>query len=80
MAHQTWFLIVLHLKFKLNYFHKAGWEQDWIDMAKDIVRFEFDCKYSGKYDNPVSIPADSEPATPSVVGSHLDLMCHLLTL
>ena len=67
-------------KFKLNYFCKAGWEQDWIDTAKVIVCFEFNHKYSGKYNDPVDIPVDLEPATPSAVGSHPDLMCHLHTL
>jgi hypothetical protein len=36
---------VLHPRHKLGYFKNAGWEQDWIDTAKDLVRDEFDRSY-----------------------------------
>jgi hypothetical protein len=36
---------VLHPHHKLGYFRNAGWEQDWIDTAKDLVHDEFDQSY-----------------------------------
>ena len=38
--------LVLHPRHKLRYFKKAGWEDDWIDTAQDIVRTEFDQTYA----------------------------------
>ena len=32
---------VLHPRHKLHYFKKAGWEEGWIETARDIVRAEF---------------------------------------
>ena len=51
---------VLHPRHKLDYFKKAGWEQAWIDKAKEIVRAEFErsYKYSGD-------PIFAEPTTVS---------------
>jgi hypothetical protein len=37
---------VLHPRHKLKYFKDAGWEQDWIDTAKDIVQAEFNRSYA----------------------------------
>ena len=35
-------LLVLHPRHKLHYFKTAGWEDDWIETARGIVREEFD--------------------------------------
>ena len=32
---------------KLDYFCAAGWEEEWIDAAREIVREEFDRGYAG---------------------------------
>jgi hypothetical protein len=37
---------VLHPRHKLEYFKAAGWDQDWIDTAQDIVEAEFDRSYA----------------------------------
>jgi hypothetical protein len=39
-------VLVLHPRHKLAYFAKAGWEDDWIETARNIVRTEFDRSYS----------------------------------
>ena len=45
---------VLHPRHKLHYFKTAGWEDDWIQTARDIVREEFDQTYAFmEYDNEV---------------------------
>jgi len=38
-------LLVLHPRHKLNYFKTAGWEDEWIAKAEEIVRAEFDKSY-----------------------------------
>ena len=38
-------LLVLHPHHKLNYFKKAKWDNEWIDMARQIVWDEFECSY-----------------------------------
>lgn len=38
---------MLDLRHKLNYFHVAGWEEEWIEAACEIVREEFDQGYAG---------------------------------
>ena len=40
-------LLVLDPRRKLDYFCAAGWEEDWIEMAHEIVREEFDRGYAG---------------------------------
>jgi hypothetical protein len=35
----------LHPRHKLDYFKKAGWEEEWIIAAKKIVREEFERSY-----------------------------------
>ena len=42
----NWNSPVLHPRHKLNYFKKAGWEDEWIETARDIVRTEFDQTYA----------------------------------
>ena len=36
---------MLHPQHKLDYFKKAGWEEEWITKAKEIVRTEFERSY-----------------------------------
>ena len=38
--------LVLHPHHKLKYFENAGWEEDWVDTARQIVRDEFDRTYA----------------------------------
>lgn len=38
--------LVLHPRHKLQYFKKAGWEEEWIEAAEEIVRDEFDRTYA----------------------------------
>ncbi|KAG0692503.1 hypothetical protein DFH29DRAFT_784482, partial [Suillus ampliporus] len=37
--------MVLHPSHKLAYFWAAGWQQEWIDAAEELVRSEFQCSY-----------------------------------
>jgi hypothetical protein len=37
---------VLHPRHKLKYFKTVGWEDEWIDAAEQIVRDEFEQKYT----------------------------------
>jgi hypothetical protein len=39
-------ILVLHPRHKLHYFKTAGWEDDWIETARIIVRAEFDRMYA----------------------------------
>lgn len=41
----TKFLAVLHLKYKMMYFHKEQWESAWIDVARDMLRYEWETFY-----------------------------------
>ena len=38
--------VVLHPRHKLQYFRSAGWEAEWIETARKIVRDEFDRTYA----------------------------------
>lgn len=38
---------VLDPKRKLDYFRSAGWEEEWIETAREIVEEEFDRGYAG---------------------------------
>jgi hypothetical protein len=38
-------LLVLHPRHKLQYFKNAGWQDEWIERAEEIVRTEFDLSY-----------------------------------
>src|ERR1700678_135540 len=40
------YLLVLHPCHKLQYFKTAGWEEEWIEAAEEIVRDEFDRTYA----------------------------------
>jgi hypothetical protein len=37
---------VLHPRHKLQYFKDAGWSDEWIEQAEEIVRDEFNRKYA----------------------------------
>lgn len=37
---------MLHPRHKLAYFKAAGWQQDWIDTAEELVRSEFKRSYA----------------------------------
>lgn len=37
---------MLHPLHKLKYFEAQGWEDEWIDSAKEVVRHEFEEYYS----------------------------------
>jgi hypothetical protein len=37
--------LVLHPRHKLQYFKNAGWRDDWIERAEEIVRTQFDLSY-----------------------------------
>jgi hypothetical protein len=37
--------LVLHPRHKLRYFKNAGWQDEWIERAEEIVRTEFDLSY-----------------------------------
>jgi hypothetical protein len=36
----------LHPAYKLEYFKSAGWDTEWIQVAEDLVRTEFDHNYA----------------------------------
>jgi hypothetical protein len=40
--------LVLHPGLKLEYFRQNGWEEDWIDIAEDLVYKEYAARYEGK--------------------------------
>lgn len=35
----------MHPKYKLDYFKRAGWEEEWIATAKEIVEMEWESSY-----------------------------------
>jgi hypothetical protein len=39
-------LLVLHPHHKLDYFKKAGWKEEWITTARQIVHDEFEWSYA----------------------------------
>lgn len=53
---------------KLDYFREAGWEEEWIEAAREIVTEEFDRGYAGiRLEN----EDDSE---------ELSLVCHCIII
>jgi len=67
----NWNSPVLHPCHKLNYFKKAGWEDEWIETAQDIIRTEFDQMYAFM---DVDIP-DSETCS-TVVSTFFSIAAH----
>src|ERR1700680_1016935 len=51
-------VVVLHPRHKLKYFERAGWEPEWTEAAKDIIRAEFDRSYAAQVGN---VQEDSDP-------------------
>ena len=41
----SYLLLVLHPCHKLQYFENAGWQDEWIERAEEIVCMEFDLSY-----------------------------------
>jgi hypothetical protein len=41
-------LSVLHPGYKLEYFKNAGWDDDWVDTARALVRKQFDLRYASR--------------------------------
>ena len=41
----SYILLVLHPQHKLHYFKNAGWQDEWIKRAEEIVCMEFDLSY-----------------------------------
>ena len=46
IIHFTSLSIVLHLSHKLTYLQNAGWSEEWIATAKEIVKTEFERAYA----------------------------------
>ena len=66
-------LLVLHPRHKLDYFKKAGWKDEWITAARQIVRDEFERSYA----EPL---ADADEVELMVCIVFLfDMVCHHLT-
>ncbi|PPQ87566.1 hypothetical protein CVT26_015429, partial [Gymnopilus dilepis] len=42
----TWCAIVLHPRYKLRYFKKAGWDEEWIKTSRQFVQDELDRFYA----------------------------------
>ena len=41
----------------------VGWEKEWIDTARDLVRDEFDCSYQDRsVDENAALPSDDNPS------------------
>jgi hypothetical protein len=40
--------LVLHPKYKLRYFRKAGWDEAWITTSRQLVEDEFDRYYKNR--------------------------------
>ena len=66
--------LVLHLKHKLKYFEKKGWEKLWIATAEEIVREEFKKNYAA-----YAIPKKKRNS-PSLKKVILELIYSLISL
>jgi hypothetical protein len=54
-------LSVLHPRHKLQYFRNAGWDDDWVETAHEMVRDIFDNAYK-------SLPGvNSKPDKPNII-------------
>ena len=49
----SFYFSVLHPRHKLQYFELAGWEEDWVETAKGIVRAKFEEFYATPADDDV---------------------------
>jgi hypothetical protein len=41
-------MLVLHPHHKLKYFKAAGWDEEWIDTAKKLIRDQFESRYASR--------------------------------
>jgi hypothetical protein len=42
------FVLVLNPSYKLEYFEEAGWEEEWIKAARQLVEQKWQEKYQGR--------------------------------
>jgi hypothetical protein len=60
----SYILIVLHPKYKLQYFKNAKWETRWIDTAEELFRNQFNNEYSKEeYADPLEDEEESAEVT-----------------
>ena len=53
----------------------VGWEKEWIDTARDLIRDEFNCSYQDhSVDKDVAFPSDDNPSE-----SDLEIVAKLTT-
>jgi hypothetical protein len=65
-------ILVLHPHHKLEYFKSAGWEDDWIATARNIVCLEYECSYvSCSVPQPNKITEESEENVSRTIKVHL---------
>ena len=57
--------LVLHPRHKLSYFKMAGWEQEWIETAKELVRDAFELSYKQED----ARDQDEPPVAKSITGT-----------
>ncbi|KAF8234916.1 hypothetical protein L208DRAFT_1259744, partial [Tricholoma matsutake] len=55
--------LVLHPFHKLSYFTTAGWEQEWVNTAKELVCDVFERSYKQAYTQEEEALLDPAPAT-----------------
>jgi hypothetical protein len=55
--------LVLHPRHKLAYFKMAGWEQEWIETAKELVRDVFERSYKQEDAQDQKEPTPAKPIT-----------------
>jgi hypothetical protein len=67
--HRLIILQVLHPGLKLEYFRMHEWEQDWIKVAKDMVRDEYNLNYKGKAESVRDDKKESKDVTVSQVNT-----------
>ena len=58
---------VLHPHHKLQYFKTMNWEEDWIKMAKEIVRAEYSRTYANRAHKSCRSPGQPEISRPQMV-------------
>lgn len=58
---------VLHPRHKLQYFKTMNWEEDWIEMAKEIVHAEYRQTYANRAHKLHHSPGQPEISHPQMV-------------
>lgn len=53
---------VLHPRHKLAYFKNAGWDQTWIDTAKNLVCDQFESRYASHTDTAMENDSSKDTA------------------